>query len=594
MKLSRKLMVAPLVAIGFLAALGGASYYALRVQQRAADSFYNGVFGRYRTVVEAQVAVGEVQAGVYRLLNLQGAVDEARQKADAAAIKAKLARAKEAISDLARDESEEVALITSTTSLFDDYIKSVDLALELGSVDANTGTAAMQTADFSYQNMTQNLSALVEAERGNAEQIFDRSKATYRFAWIAMSALAAAAVIVSLLVATGQARWIVVRLQRAIASAESLARGDLTARAKADSKDELGQMLSALSNSTQQLAHLVGTVRQITESVGTASSEIARGNIELSARTEEQASSLEETASSLEELTSTVRQNDANARQASQLAVDATGVANRGGEVVERVVETMDGITASSRKIAEITAVIDGIAFQTNLLALNAAVEAARAGEQGRGFAVVASEVRSLAQRSAAAAKEIKGLIDESVTRVQSGSQLVSQAGSTMREIVTAVQRVGEIISAIATASKEQSMGIDQVNQAMAQIDRVTQENAALVEEAAAAAASLQDQTGNLVKAVVAFKLDESSGHVEAHAVSDAAAPHAEAPALEAAESAERAPRLAEPTKKDLEKLVAARRERRTRAVPAAQATARGGARRELPASSEDADWKEF
>ena len=528
MKLSVKLMIAPLVAIAFLIALGAASYSALTLQMNAADKFYQGVFGRYKSVVEAGSVMGDVHAGIYRLLSLSGAVDESRLIAETGEVKWRLEEAKNQLSQLANlsDKGESGdALLDSALAKLAKYAKAVELAIDVGTVDANTGAAAMQTADVAYQELTKDLASLVEAERNKAEELFGVTRASYHSAWNTMLLLAAAAVIASLLAAGLQARAMVGRLRGAMKSADALARGDLTSRTAVDSKDEVGQMLSALGNSTEQLARLVGTVRQITESVQAASSEIARGNQDLSSRTEEQASSLEETASSLEELTTTVRQNAENAQRASQLAAEATGAATKGGQVVEKVVETMDRITGSSRKISEITAVIDSIAFQTNLLALNAAVEAARAGEQGRGFAVVAAEVRNLAQRSSGSAKEIKRLIEESVDLVQSGSQLVGQAGSAMDEIMSAVKRVTEIVTAITTASQEQSMGIDQVNQAMAQIDRVTQQNAALVEEAAASAESLQDQASRLVSAIVAFKLDD--------APATPAAPADAAPAVE-------------------------------------------------------------
>jgi methyl-accepting chemotaxis protein len=267
-------------------------------------------------------------------------------------------------------------------------------------------------------------------------------------------------------------------------------------------------LLFAIKAMRDQLANIVSAVRSGTDTIATASSQIAAGNLDLSSRTEQQASSLEETASSMEQLTSTVKQNADNARQANQLAVSASAVAVKGGAVVSQVVRTMDSINASSRKIVDIISVIDGIAFQTNILALNAAVEAARAGEQGRGFAVVASEVRSLAQRSAAAAKEIKTLIGDSVEKVEAGAELVDQAGATMHEIVASVQRVTDIMSEIAAASVEQTSGIGQINQAISQMDQVTQQNAALVEEAAAAAESLQDQAGTLAQVVSVFKLD--------------------------------------------------------------------------------------
>nr|WP_319004559.1 methyl-accepting chemotaxis protein [Methylobacillus caricis] len=296
-------------------------------------------------------------------------------------------------------------------------------------------------------------------------------------------------------------------LSKAVNVARAVADGDLTNVVTVDSKDEIGQLLAALKAMNENLANIVGEVRHGTETIATASSEIATGNLDLSSRTEEQASSLEETASAMEELTSTVKQNADNARQANQLAVSASGVAVQGGEVVEQVIATMSAITESSKRIADIIGVIDGIAFQTNILALNAAVEAARAGEQGRGFAVVATEVRSLAQRSANAAKEIKTLIGDSVASVDAGSRLVEQAGSTMTEVVNSVKRVTDIVSEISAASQEQSTGIEQVNQAIGQMDEVTQQNAALVEEAAAASQSLQDQAANLAQAVSVFKI---------------------------------------------------------------------------------------
>ncbi len=300
-------------------------------------------------------------------------------------------------------------------------------------------------------------------------------------------------------------------IREAVGVAEALAKGDLTQKIEAKSKDETGQLLAALGNTVMQLKGIMGGIKESTETISTASSQIAQGNADLSQRTEEQASSLEETASSMEELTSTVKQNAENAKQANQLAISASAVAVKGGAVVSQVVSTMSSINDSSKKIVDIIGVIDGIAFQTNILALNAAVEAARAGEQGRGFAVVASEVRNLAQKSAAAAKEIKALISDSVEKVGTGTKLVDEAGKTMEEIVTSVKRVTDIMSEITAASQEQSSGIEQVNQAITQMDQVTQQNAALVEEAAAAAESMQEQAQNLAQAVSVFKLDHQA-----------------------------------------------------------------------------------
>ncbi|MRW89086.1 HAMP domain-containing protein [Duganella sp. FT80W] len=303
-------------------------------------------------------------------------------------------------------------------------------------------------------------------------------------------------------------RTITQPINEAVKVAETVSSGDLTSDIQVHSSDETGQLMHALKTMNTNLVNIVGQVRTGTELIATASTQIAAGNQDLSSRTEEQASSLEETASSMEELTSTVRFNAENARQANELAISASEIASRGGSVVGEVVNTMGSITDSSRKIVDIIAVIDGIAFQTNILALNAAVEAARAGEQGRGFAVVASEVRVLAQRSAAAAKDIKGLIDDSVQKVQIGSELVDRAGQTMDEIVQSISRVTQIMTQISNASEEQSIGIAQVNDAITQMDQVTQQNAALVEEAAAAAESMQEQSAKLADVVSVFKLD--------------------------------------------------------------------------------------
>ena len=307
-------------------------------------------------------------------------------------------------------------------------------------------------------------------------------------------------------------------LVEAVALAQRVAQGDLSSDIVVRSQDETGQLMAALRDMNTALVGIVGEVRGGTDTIATASAQIAVGTMDLSSRTEQQASSLEETASSMEELTAAVKQNADNALAARSLASAASSVAVKGGAVVSEVVQTMGSINDSSRKIADIIGVIDGIAFQTNILALNAAVEAARAGEQGRGFAVVATEVRNLAQRSASAAKEIKGLIDDSVEKVGTGSKLVDQAGATMQEVVDSVQRLSAIIGEITDASEEQRLGIEQVNEAISQMDQVTQQNAALVEEAAAAANAMQDQAAQLSHAVQVFRLKDAPHTTQAGA----------------------------------------------------------------------------
>ena len=331
--------------------------------------------------------------------------------------------------------------------------------------------------------------------------------AVFRSARVMMLMLGLLALAIGIVLAGSITGSIVRPLRAAVEVARRVAGGQLDSRIEVSSRDETGQLMRALGEMNDNLVRIVSQVRQGTDTIAAASTEIADGNLDLSKRTEQQASSLEETASAMEQLTSTVKQNADNALQANQLAVSASEVAVNGGSVVSQVVSTMGSINASSRKIVDIIGVIDGIAFQTNILALNAAVEAARAGEQGRGFAVVASEVRSLAQRSAAAAREIKTLIDDSVSKVDVGSRLVEQAGVTMDEVVASVRRVTDIVGEISSASQEQSDGIEQVNQAITLMDEATQQNAALVEQAAAAARAMQDQAATLSQTVSVFRV---------------------------------------------------------------------------------------
>jgi methyl-accepting chemotaxis protein-2 (aspartate sensor receptor) len=397
--------------------------------------------------------------------------------------------------------------LLSSFNLFADALQSMMSALEKGDAAAylslkNTKAGAASGA------FSQRLSAFADNITAYSEELVGSARsqsATMAIVYVALAVVILAVWLGAFLFMNR----VVLRPLRAVSdSFDKIAAGDLTVRVEVESTNEIGTLMAAVKRMQESLARTVTTVRRGVDEINVGSREISAGNTDLSSRTEEQAASLEETAASMEELASTVKQNADNARQANQLAASASDVAERGGSAVSEVVNTMQEISASSRKISEIVSVIDGIAFQTNILALNAAVEAARAGEQGKGFAVVAGEVRSLAQRSAQAAKEIKGLIEDSVTKVGAGSQQVERAGATMQEIVASVKRVTDIMGEISAASEEQSSGIDQVNRAVSQMDEVTQQNAALVEEAAAAAGSLQEQAQRLAEAVAVFKVN--------------------------------------------------------------------------------------
>ncbi|APE49500.1 hypothetical protein BO996_17455 [Delftia sp. HK171] len=396
-------------------------------------------------------------------------------------------------------------------------------------------TQEYQPATQRYIEIVQRLldmqRAAIDSSAGEVQVRFSASRAT-------IIAVVSLAVVLGALAAWWITRGITGPLAEALRVARTVANNDLTSRITVDSRDETGQLLQALRQMNDNLAQVVGQVRSGADSIATASGEIDAGNQDLSSRTEQQASSLEQTAAAMEELTSTVKQNAENARQANQLAASASQTAVQGGKVVAGVVDTMGGISESSRKIADIIGVIDSIAFQTNILALNAAVEAARAGEQGRGFAVVAGEVRALAQRSASAAKDIKDLIADSVSKVDAGTRQVAEAGRTMDGIVQSVQQVSDLVAEITAASQEQSSGINQVHQAISQMDTVTQQNAALVEEAAAATGSLKSQVNQLAAAVSVFRIDgvaPARAGAASSSVPAARAPSAAAPMRPAA-----------------------------------------------------------
>ena len=357
--------------------------------------------------------------------------------------------------------------------------------------------------------LLEELDAMSQRQGKLSQEAEEEAHAGYVWSRNLMLALGALAVLLGAAIAWLITRSITRPIGEAVQVAEKVAAGDISSRIEVQSKDETGRLMLALKEMNESLVKIVSEVRTGTETIATASNQIASGNQDLSSRTEEQASSLEQTAASMEELTSTVKQNADNARQANQLAVSASEVAVRGGSVVNQVVDTMSAINASSLKIVDIISVIDGIAFQTNILALNAAVEAARAGEQGRGFAVVASEVRSLAQRSAQAAKEIKDLIGQSVASVEEGAKLVGDAGRIINEVTVSVEEVNELIGIIAVASREQSGGVEGVNRALAQLQGVTQQNAALVQQAATSAVTFKEQAGELFELVARFRVDQ-------------------------------------------------------------------------------------
>jgi methyl-accepting chemotaxis protein len=439
------------------------------------------------------------------------------QQAKAAYEKAWAALSAMPASEAGKANRAKIATASATTQPLYDRV----LELGLADKDADATLLLMKEANPAATQWQEAIHHNIVLQQDHSDELFVQAQAAYKAARNLLIGANAVAVLVALLMGWLVTRSITRQLgaepARATDVARSVAAGDLTTHVELNPGDTTSLMyqLKAMQDS---LVGVVGSVRQNSDSVATASAQIAQGNHDLSQRTEEQASALQQTAASMEQLSSTVRQNADNARQGNQLALSASAVAVNGGEVVGRVVETMKGINDSSKKIADIISVIDGIAFQTNILALNAAVEAARAGEQGRGFAVVASEVRSLAQRSAEAAREIKALITTSVERVEEGTSLVDQAGATMQEVVTSIKRVTDIMGEISSASTEQSTGVAQVGQAVSQMDQATQQNAALVEQSAAAAESLKHQAMQLVEAVAVFKLAHRAAGGESNA----------------------------------------------------------------------------
>ncbi len=462
----------------------------------------------------ANLALDNARGSIARVFELMVSTDEDTNKNAFARLEANTAAFDDALSKLqpmlVTDEGK--ANLAKVKEARNRYVTAFGKAITLLK-GGNREDAAKEAYGEAYVEMHAFAAALrdqVSLQEKTFEATGEASIKTYEAGRLQMLVLGLVALILGILFAYTITKSITVPLARAVQLSETVAAGDLRSEVDSSANDETGQLLRALKTMNESLARIVGEVRAGCDLIAGATGEIATGNLDLSSRTESQASALEETSSTMEELTGTVKQNADNARQANQMALSASEVAVRGGTVVSDVVQTMGSINASSKKIVDIISVIDGIAFQTNILALNAAVEAARAGEQGRGFAVVAAEVRNLAQRSAGAAKEIKALIGDSVEKVEAGSRLVDQAGITMNEIVDSIRRVTDIMGEITAASEEQTNGIEQINLAINEMDNVTQKNAALVEEAAAAAASLQDESAGLAKLVSVFQLNNA------------------------------------------------------------------------------------
>ncbi len=508
LKISRKLLAVFLIVIAMTIFLGVYSLLGLIAVNRASSDIATKWLPSIR-------ASGQMQASLARYRISESSHILSTEEADRAGIEKSMATRMEIFRKLEADyaalisQGEEARVFPELKSTLEAYAAVSAKLLALSRAGSKDEARALfrDASNKLFRKANEQMEALAKINDDGSLASNADAGATFHAARRSIVALLIGVTVIALSLAMFLAGIVSRPLAQAVAIAKRVADGDLSATIVAVSEDETGQLMHSLKAMNDSLLRVVGQVRQGTDTIATASSEIASGNLDLSSRTEEQASSLEQTASAMEQLTSTVKQNADNARQADQLAQSASQVASEGGKVVGEVIATMESISGSSRKIVDIISVIDGIAFQTNILALNAAVEAARAGEQGRGFAVVASEVRNLAQRSAAAAKEIKMLIDDSVSKVGSGTALVQRAGATMGEVVASVRRVSDVVAEISAASNEQSAGIEEVNRAIAQMDEVTQQNAALVEQAAAAAASMQEQAARLAAVVGVFQL---------------------------------------------------------------------------------------
>ena len=503
MKLGSKLLLAP--ALTAVIALGSGAVNTWLMQQDASRNTvaFGDSLEDLRSISSAQEQIGQMHAGVYRTVILSASLTETEIKALRQALKVQV----EGLKRVTAATGAGAAGQTQLDGLLTKYATQADQAIDLATVDQNTGAAALQSADTVFKQLSQAVADRVNAADAQTRESMSASAAHARQRSLLLLVLGLLATGAALWASARMLRGVILALGQATGLSQAVASGDLSQRVDSQRADEIGDLMRSLGRMVERLNDSLHTVRQVAGSIADAGAEIANGNQDLSHRTEQTASNLQQTASSMEELTGTVRENAQAASQARDLAGQASAVAERGGAAVSQVEQTMEQIDQSSRKIGEIIGVIDGIAFQTNILALNAAVEAARAGEQGRGFAVVAGEVRSLAGRSAAAAREIKALINASVEHVDSGRRQAQGAGATMVDIVSSVQQVSAIIGRISTAAGEQSQGIGEVNSAVAQLDQMTQQNAALVEQSAAAAENLKDQAQALTGLVAEFRL---------------------------------------------------------------------------------------